>query len=130
MGQRAFPVLWLYVTRQEASITTTQRASFSIGPVSPWRAFDLKIHNEVRVNEELVPSVALLVDILHQQVTSWFRDPTKRIGALVQNYNPVLRVQVVPEDRLIYVDHLSSEEAKELTEARLRPTPFIDEPVH
>jgi hypothetical protein len=80
----------------------------------------LRIADGVTVTDDLVANVAWLVDILYQQVTVWGLDLQQPIGALVQIYNPILRVTVAPADSIVWVDQLPAD--TELPEPI--PTPY------
>jgi len=93
--------------------------------VSPWREFSLRVAHDVRGDDDLVPTVAALVDILHRQVTDWALDPESPIGAVAESRRPILRVSVVPGERTVYVDRLPPD--AELRKPR--PSPYIDQPL-
>ena len=87
-------------------------------PVPPPREFTLRIANDVPDTDDLLPTIAALVDTLLRQVTDWELEAP--IAALAENYTPMLRVTVLPAESAIYVDRLPPD--AELPKPRLLPS--------
>ena len=93
---------------------------------SPWRFFDLGGAENVTVDDDLTAAVAVVVDLLHEQVTAWDLDPEAPIGSVVHGYKPMLEIVVVPAERMVYVDQLPPD--TKLPE--VAPSPYSTQPLH
>jgi len=93
---------------------------------SPWRFFDLGSAENVTVDDDLTAAVAVVVDLLHEQVTAWDLDPEAPIGSVVHGYKPMLQIVVVPAERMVYVDRLPPD--TKLPE--VAPSPYSTPPLH
>jgi hypothetical protein len=70
---------------------------------SPYRFFDLGSAENATVDDDLTAAVAVVVDLLHEQVIAWDLDPEAPIGNVVHGYKPMLDIVVVPAERMVYV---------------------------
>lgn len=94
---------------------------FLSAPPSPWRAFDLRVELTLPMTDDLVPTVAEFVDMLHEEVGRWHLDPTQPIGALAHEHQPPFHIRVVPAERTVFCSPLTADVIAALPEPMRSP---------